>query len=117
MVRTVMSLLVVGWVLSSGTRVSGDTVLRSAFHDYRVVTVVEALVQPWSIAFLPGGDTLITERPGRLRIVRNGKLLPQPVEGVPQALHSSQGGLLEVAPHPNFASNRMLYLTLLEAER
>ena len=111
MVRTVVSLLVVGWVLSSGTRVSGDTVLRSALHDYRVVTVVEALVQPWSIAFLPGGDTLITERPGRLRIVRNGKLLPQPVDGVPQALHSGQGGLLEVAPHPNFASNRMLYLT------
>ena len=111
MVRTVMSLLLVVWVLSSGTRVSGDTVLRSALHDYRVVTVVEALVQPWSIAFLPGGDTLITERPGRLRIVRNGKLLPQPVDGVPQVLHSSQGGLLEVAPHPNFASNRMLYLT------
>jgi glucose/arabinose dehydrogenase len=111
MVRTVMSLLLVVWVLSSGTRVSGDTVLRSALHDYRVVTVVEALVQPWSIAFLPGGDTLITERPGRLRIVRNGKLLPQPVDGVPQVLHSSQGGLLEVALHPNFASNRMLYLT------
>jgi aldose sugar dehydrogenase len=111
MVRTVMSLLVVGWVLSSGTRVSGDAVFRSALHDYRVVTIVEALVQPWSIAFLPGGDTLITERPGRLRIVRNGKLLPQPVDGVPQVLHSSQGGLLEVAPHPNFASNRMLYLT------
>jgi aldose sugar dehydrogenase len=111
MVRTLLSLLVVGLVLSSGTRVSGDTVLQSALHDYRVVTVVEALVQPWSIAFLPGGDMLITERPGRLRIVRNGKLLPQPVDGVPQVLHSSQGGLLEVAPHPNFASNRMLYLS------
>jgi glucose/arabinose dehydrogenase len=68
-------------------------------------------VQPWSITFLPGGDTLITERPGRLRIVRNGKLVPQPVEGIPKALHSGQGGLLEVIPHPNFASNRMLYLT------
>ena len=76
-----------------------------------MVTYVDALVQPWSIAFLPGGDTLITERPGRLRIVRNGKLLPNSVEGVPEVVHSSQGGLLEVAPHPNFATNRLLYLT------
>ena len=98
-------------LLVSGRMVSGDTVLRSALHDYRVVTVVDALVQPWSIAFLPGGDTLITERPGRLRIVRQGKLLPQTVEGVPAVFHSSQGGLLEVIPHPNFATNRLLYLT------
>ena len=111
MVRALLGLVVIGVVVSGGTRVSGDTVFKSALHDYRVVPFVEALVQPWSIAFLPGGDVLITERPGRLRIVRNGKLLPQPVEGVPQVVFASQGGLLEVAPHPNFASNRMLYLT------
>ena len=81
------------------------------------MTVVDALIQPWSIAFLPGGDTLITERPGRLRIVRQGKLLPQAVEGVPKVFHSGQGGLLEVMPHPNFASNRLLYHQLLEAGR
>ena len=98
-------------VAISGPMLSGNTVLRSALHDYRVVNVVEGLIQPWSIAFLPGGDTLITERPGRLRIVRNGTLLPQAVEGVPKVFHSSQGGLLEVMPHPNFASNRLLYLT------
>lgn len=115
MIRTLSSLLLVGVVLSAGTGVSGDTVFRSAFHDYRLVTVVDALVQPWSIAFLPGGDQLITERPGRLRIVRNGALVPQPVEGVPQVAHSGQGGLLEVALHPNFASNRMLYLTYSKA--
>ncbi len=111
MVRTLLGLVVVGVVVSGGTRVSGDTVFKSALHDYRLVPFVEALVQPWSIAFLPGGDVLITERPGRLRIVRNGKLLPQAVEGVPQVVFASQGGLLEVMPHPNFASNRMLYLT------
>lgn len=111
MVRSLMSVLVVAVVVSSGARVSGDTVFRSAYHDYRIVTLVEALVEPWSIAFLPGGDILITERPGRLRIVRNGKLLPQAVEGVPQVFHSTQGGLLEVSPHPNFASNRMLYIS------
>jgi glucose/arabinose dehydrogenase len=69
------------------------------------------LIQPWSIAFLPGGDMLITERPGRLRIVRNGTLLPQPVDGIPKVFHSSQGGLLEVMPHPNFATNRLLYIS------
>jgi glucose/arabinose dehydrogenase len=101
----------VGLIAAATTAVSTDTTLRSALHDYRVVTVADSLVQPWSIAFLPGGDTLITERPGRLRIVRQGKLLPQAVEGVPKVFQSSQGGLLEVMPHPNFASNRLLYLT------
>jgi glucose/arabinose dehydrogenase len=88
-----------------------QTVLRSDVHDYKVTTVVPQLVQPWSIAFVPGGDLLITERPGRLRIVRNGALVDKPVEGVPPVFHSSQGGLLEVMLHPNFASNRLLYLS------
>jgi aldose sugar dehydrogenase len=111
MARPLVSLLAVVLALAGGTIVSGDVMLRSALHDYRVVTVVEGLVQPWSIASLPGGDMLVTERPGRLRIIRQGKLVEQPVDGVPTALHSSQGGLLEVMPHPNFSSNRLLYLT------
>ena len=113
MVRAMLGLLVGAGLLSATVLAQTQTPapLRSAFHDYRVVTVVDALVQPWSLAFLPGGDTLITERPGRLRIVRNGKLLPQPVEGVPAVSYANQGGLLEVATHPNFASNRLLYLT------
>jgi glucose/arabinose dehydrogenase len=101
--------------LSTSVAVSGQapvsTAQKSTVHDYKVVTVVDALIQPWGIAFLPGGEVLITERPGRLRIVRQGKLLPQPVDGVPKVFHSSQGGLLEVMPHPNFASNRLLYIT------
>ena len=99
-------LTVSAWVV-----LSGQTTSRSALHDYRVVTVAEGLIQPWSIAFLPGGDALITERPGRLRILRQGKLLAQPVEGIPKVFHSGQGGLLEVMPHPNFASNRLIYIT------
>jgi aldose sugar dehydrogenase len=109
MFRT-LSILTLALALT-GAPAGAQTVLKSALHDYRVVTVVDALVQPWAIAFLPNGDWLITERPGRLRIVRNGKLLPQPVEGVPKVFHSRQGGLLEVALHPNFVSNRLLYLT------
>ena len=104
-----LAALIVGTLASAV--VSGQSSSKSALHDYRVVTVVDALVQPWSIAFLPGGDTLITERPGRLRILRQGKLLPQPVEGIPKVFHSGQGGLLEVMPHPNFASNRLLYIS------
>jgi glucose/arabinose dehydrogenase len=105
------TLAIVTLTLLGGIQLSGQSTSRSAFHDYRVVTYVDALVQPWSIAFIPGGDVLITERPGRLRIVRDGKLLPNAVEGVPPVVHSSQGGLLEVAPHPNFAANRLLYIT------
>ena len=110
MLRSVLATAFVGAALL-GAQVSGQQVFRSALHDYRVVPFAENLVQPWSIAFLPGGDVLITERPGRLRIVRNGKLLPSPVEGVPPVVFQGQGGLLEVAPHPDFATNRLLYIS------
>lgn len=85
--------------------------MRSAHHQYRMVPVAEGLVNPWSIAFLPGGDMLVTERPGRLRIVRNAGLLPEPVPGLPPIRVGSQGGLLDVVPHPDFARNRLLYIS------
>jgi glucose/arabinose dehydrogenase len=110
MTRILVSSVMIFALVASGT-LAGNDLFRSAYHDYRIVEVVNGLVRPWSIAFLPNGDVLITERPGRLRIARNGKLLEKPVEGVPEAVFSSQGGLLEVMPHPNFASNRFLYLT------
>jgi glucose/arabinose dehydrogenase len=109
--RTGLILFIVLLAVSISVVVSAQATLRSTLHDYRVVTVADGLVQPWSIAFLPGGDALITERPGRLRILRQGKLVAQPVEGVPKVFHSGQGGLLEVMPHPDFASNRLLYIT------
>ena len=115
MSRTALSAVVAGVALL-GVQVSGQSVSRSALHDYRVVTFVDGLIRPWSIAFLPGGDTLITERPGRLRIVRNGKLLPNAVEGLPPVLFAGQGGLLEVALHPDFASNRLLYISYSKPE-
>jgi glucose/arabinose dehydrogenase len=85
--------------------------VRSQHHDFRVVTVAEGLEHPWSIAFLPGGDMLVTEKPGRLRIVRDGQLLANPVEGIPEVVAMGQGGLLDVVPHPDFASNRLLYIS------
>lgn len=73
--------------------------------------VAEGLEHPWGLAFLPDGTALVTERPGRLRIVRDGALLPDPVPGVPAVFAQNQGGLLDVAAHPRFAENRLIYLT------
>lgn len=83
----------------------------SEHHPYRVVTVAEGLVNPWGMAFLPNGDILVTERPGRLRVIRNGVLDPKPILGVPEVAHRVQGGLLDVALHPQFARNRLVYLS------
>ena len=77
----------------------------------RAVPVAKGLVNPWSLTFLPNGDMLVTERPGRLRIVRKGTLDPEPITGMPQVWATGQGGLLEVLPHPQFAQNNLLYLT------
>lgn len=78
---------------------------------FRQVTVLEGLEHPWGMAWLPDGSMLITERPGRLRIVRGGKLDPTPIAGVPPVLAAGQGGLLDIALHPRFAENRLVYLT------
>lgn len=82
-----------------------------AAQGVRTVTLVEGLEHPWGLAWLPDGTLLVTERPGRLRIVRDGALVPTPVAGVPEVLASGQGGLMDVAVHPDFAENRLIYLT------
>jgi glucose/arabinose dehydrogenase len=75
------------------------------------VTVLHGLAHPWSMAWLPNGDLLITERPGRLRLVKNGQLLAAPVDGVPEVFSAGQGGLLDVSLHPRFSENRRIYFT------
>ena len=80
-------------------------------HSYRVVEVVDGLEHPWGAAFLPGGDVLVTEKPGRLRWVREGTLQEEPVDGTPQVEAVGQGGLLDVALHPDFESNGLVYLS------
>jgi len=85
--------------------------IRSQLHDFRVATVAKGLDHPWSVAFLPDGGLLMTERVGRLRLLRDGKLLPKPVAGVPPVVDSGQGGLFDVTLHPNFAENGFLYLS------
>ena len=85
--------------------------IETIHQKIRVVPYVRGLDTPWSIAFLPNGDMLVTEKAGRLRVVRNGTLAPQPISGTPQVLATGQGGLLEVLPHPRFNDNRWLYMT------
>jgi glucose/arabinose dehydrogenase len=74
------------------------------------VKLVDWLEHPWSVAFLPDGRMLVTERPGRLRIVKNGVLEKKPVEGLPQVAEHGQGGLHDVVLHPKFAENQLVYL-------
>ncbi|HEX6994967.1 MAG TPA: PQQ-dependent sugar dehydrogenase [Gammaproteobacteria bacterium] len=82
----------------------------------RVSVVARDLEQPWSIAFLPGGDMLVTERPGRLRLIRDGRLVPEPVEGVPEVVaRGISAGLFDVALHPNFETNRYVYFAYTKA--
>ncbi len=72
---------------------------------------IEGLEHPWGLAFLPDGSALVTERPGRLRVIRDSVLQPEPVAGVPEVFAQNQGGLLDVVLHPRFADNRLVYLT------
>lgn len=78
-------------------------------HRYRIETVVDDLVTPWAIDFLPDGRMLVTEKDGRLRLVQDGRLLP-PIKGVPAVRSAGQGGLMEVAVHPRHAENGWIYL-------
>jgi aldose sugar dehydrogenase len=76
----------------------------------RVSVVTKGLANPWSLAWLPDGNMLVTERAGRLRIIRNGVLDPQPIAGVPQVQAGGTSGLLDIALHPKFATNGFVYL-------
>jgi glucose/arabinose dehydrogenase len=91
---------------------AAEPVISSAEHDFRVVVLTRGLEHPWGLAFLPDGRLLVTERPGRLRLVAaDGTLDPRPVEGLPPIAAQGQGGLLDVALHPQFAENGLVYLS------
>jgi aldose sugar dehydrogenase len=80
-------------------------------HKIRVVVVTKGLSHPWSLAFLPDGNMLITERAGRLRIVRNGALDPNPVPGIPEVRAQGLQGLMDLALHPRFNENKLVYFS------
>jgi aldose sugar dehydrogenase len=87
------------------------TVVKSELHAFKLETVVNRLDVVWGIDFLPDGRMLLTEKAGRLRVVENGKLVPTPVAGVPAVAADGQGGLLDVAVHPDYATNGWIYLS------
>jgi glucose/arabinose dehydrogenase len=111
------ALLTFGLTVSLHAQDSGSTseaaeIFESARHNYRVVTVVEELEYPWSMTWLPDGGMLLTERPGRLRLVRDGFLDPTPIFGLPTVYRArGQGGFMDVVLHPEFAQNQLLYLS------
>ena len=88
-----------------------DRIFESEKQRFRVTTITRGLEHPWGLAFLPDGAMLVTERPGRLRLIRDGVLDPVPIVGVPEVAASGQGGLLDVVLHPEFARTRLVYLS------
>lgn len=90
-------------------------VITSEKQTFRMEVLARDLETPWALAFLPDGRILITERPGRLRVLQNGKLLADPVKGTPAVWEKQDGGLLDVEVHPQYARNGWIYLSYSEA--
>ncbi|NER79094.1 MAG: PQQ-dependent sugar dehydrogenase [Leptolyngbya sp. SIO1D8] len=88
---------------------SGEAIAQT--QTLQIVTLVDSLENPWGMAWLPDGTLLVTERPGRLRIIRDGVLDSTPVPGIPEVLSVSQGGLLDISVHPQFVENPWVYFT------
>jgi aldose sugar dehydrogenase len=116
--RTIGSAILIGAAISVGgsSRATAQPLLTETTEkaDIVVENVARGLSRPWGLAFLPDGRMLVTEKPGRLRIVTPDGKLSQPLTGVPTVSAGGQGGLLDVALDPNFADNRLIYFTYAE---
>ena len=105
-------ILAASLALITGSAPQAQEVFNSNEHEFRLARVATGLDHPWSLAFLPDGRMLVTERPGRLRLVEGGKILRRAVDGLLSNVTSEgQGGLLDVVLHPDFADNRILFLS------
>ncbi|GAB4517265.1 MAG: PQQ-dependent sugar dehydrogenase [Amphiplicatus sp.] len=101
-----------------GAKGGGDPALQTTLAEpapegaraLNVEILAEGLVNPWCVAFLPDGTILVTERAGRLRVIRDGALVAEPVAGVPEVYADNQAGLFDILPHPDFAENRTVFL-------
>jgi glucose/arabinose dehydrogenase len=101
-----------GLALTMACAPASAQTIKTQEHAVRVVRVAEGLEHPCGLAFLPDGRMLVTERPGRLRLIgKDGRLDPQPVAGLPPVTAVGQGGLLDVALHPRFAENHLIYFS------
>ena len=89
----------------------------SMAQSYTIKTIADGLAFPWSLEFLTDGDILLTERDGRLRLIENGQLHPDPIAGVPETFVRGQGGLMDLRKHPDFDNNQLLYLSYSHGTR
>ena len=112
-VLTVATLLAASFLIATGTR-GENTSFASSAGELEVRTVASGLVNPWSLAFLPDGRMLVTERPGRIRLVTSEGQLSPPLKGVPEVFASGQGGLLDIAIDRSYAQNRTIYFCFAE---
>lgn len=96
--------------LESGALSNQPQVFHTSEQTFRVVPM-KGLSRPWALEFLPNGDMLITERAGRLRIVRDGVLDPEPIAGIPQVIRTMRKGLMDIKLHPRFEENQFVYFT------
>jgi glucose/arabinose dehydrogenase len=104
-------------VFIAATQATADQTFDSDNGRVQLETVAEGLEHPWSLAFLPDGSQLATERAGRLRVIRDGELHKEPVTGVPDLVVAGQGGLLDVLLHPEFDDNQVLFLSYAHRSR
>ena len=107
-------------ILASALTVGYLVMAYSSTHPdvgVRVVTVTDQLDHAWSLAFLPGGDMLVTEKyTGHLRLIHDGQLRPEPITNMPQVYPYAQGGLFEVAVHPKYSENHLIYISYSKPE-
>ena len=113
--RTLPLALSAALLLTVGTVSAESRDFDSELGTVRVTTIAEGLEHPWGLTFLPDGRMLVTERPGRLRIVSADGTISKPIAGVPRVQARGQGGLLDVVLHPDFATNGLVYLSFSEA--
>src|ERR1700704_3474376 len=110
---TAAILLAASFLIATSTRGDNSSFASSA-GQLEVQTVASGLVHPWSLAFLPDGRMLVTERPGRMRIVTTEGQLSPPLKGVPEVWASGQGGLLDVVTDKSYAQNKTIYFCFAE---
>jgi glucose/arabinose dehydrogenase len=113
MLKTLVTLLLPSLLLflTAPLAIAQDS-YHSDQHDFKLTQITDGLERPWALAFLPNGDFLITERVGSLRIVKDGKLQTKPIIGLPENIYAKgQGGLLDIAVHPEFATNNLIYIS------
>jgi glucose/arabinose dehydrogenase len=88
----------------------GGEVITSEKANFKVELLTDQLENPWGMVQLPDGSFLVTERPGRLRVIRDGELVAEPITGIPNVFAAGQGGLLDIQLHPGFKGNGWIYL-------